>query len=379
MTVSRFALYFAPHPGTTWHRFGDSALSGEARRYGFHATLKAPFRLAAGARLEELVGHLEQLCGSIAAFDLPPLRVAWLDHFSALVPARADPRIDELAALCVREFERFRAPLTEEELERRRSVPLSSRQQTLLERWGYPFVLDEFRFHLSLTGRLAGRRFPPLPQMPTEPLAFDSICVFEEPAAGSRFRLAHRAQLAAQGRLLYVVGPSGAGKDSVLRWAQESLGPGAPVHFAQRAITRPRTNGDEAHRSLTREAFEAELAAGHFAMHWRANGCSYGVGNEIRQALARGLTVVVNGSRAHLPQAIADFPQLEVVHLVASEETLRRRLAARGRETAAQAMQRLARNAVLAIPGSVRCTEIRNESAIEVAGNAFLERLELRP
>src|SRR5690349_3183276 len=94
--TARFALYFAPHADSAWGRFGAAALIGDARRYGFHATLKAPFRLARGARLERLVTDLDAWCATRPQFTLPPLALARLDDFFALVPAAADPRIDEI-------------------------------------------------------------------------------------------------------------------------------------------------------------------------------------------------------------------------------------------------------------------------------------------
>lgn len=370
--TARYALYFTPCAGSPWARFGEAALLGEARRYGFHATLKAPFRLAAASRVDDVRSDLEALCASLAPFALPPLSVRRLDDFIALVPVRAEPRVDAIAAHCVVAFDRHRAPLDDAARARRRRRPLTPRQADYLERFGYPYVLDEFRFHLSLTGAPhAGAAA--VPDLPAEPLAFDAISLMEEPAPGAAFRVLERIRFGARGRLLYVVGPSGAGKDSVLAWAREHLPGGAPVVFAKRAITRAPRGEDN--RALSEEEFRAERAAGRFAMTWEAHGHRYGIGSEIRAWLAQGLTVVVSGSRAYLPHALADFPGLEVVHVTAAPEILRARIAARGREASAQLEQRLRRAGALRLPGAVRCTEIVNDAGIDAAGRALLERL----
>jgi ribose 1,5-bisphosphokinase len=365
VTAARHALYFAPRAGTPWARFGNEALTGDARRYGFHATLKAPFRLANGATLAELAAKLDALCRELEAFTLPRPCVALLEDFLALVPMHPDARLDAIAATCVTAFDRFRAPLDEREMARRRAVTLSTRQEALLARWGYPFVLEEFRFHMSLTGRLAGARAPQIPALPADPLWFDSICIFEEAAPGEQFRTVHRSPFATRGRLLYVVGPSGAGKDTLLSWVRKRLPDDAAVAFAHRVETR----------EVGAAQFEASLAAGRFAMHWRANGHAYGIGNEIHDWLARGRTVIVNGSRGYLPQALADFPRLEVVHVVAGAETLQRRLVTRGRESSSEIAGRLKRSPKLRLLPATRCTEIHNDADIGAAGRSFLALL----
>lgn len=372
--TARYALYFTPRAGTPWARFGHAALSGDARRYGFHATLKAPFRLARGARLADLQEQLDTYCSRLGPFPLAPLRIQRIDDFIALANERPEPRIDAIAAHAVMAFDRFRAPPDDAELAKRRARGLSARQEDYLMRWGYPYVLEEFRFHLSLTGASfsGGLAVPPLPDAP---LHFDAISLMEEPAPGAAFRLLERYPFAARGRLLYVVGPSGAGKDSVLAWVRENLPGRAPIVFARRTITRAPDPQGEAHRSVTREQFEAEHAAGAFAMSWEANGHRYGIDREIRTWLAQGLTVVVNGSRAHLPQALESFPALQVVHVTAPADTLRARLSARGREPTHEIAGRLERNRSLALPAAVECIEIVNDSALDVAGRRLLGRV----
>ena len=377
--TARFALYFAPRADGAWGRFGAAALSGEARRYGFHATLKAPFRLARGARLERLVADLDAWCATRARFTLPPLEVARLEDFFALVPASADARIDEIADACVTRFEPFRAPLNRVEIARRLRRPLSARQRELMLRWGYPHVFEQFRFHLSLTGPLRGGagagRAPRFPPLPAESLDFDAISLFEEPRPGAGFRLLHRSSLRAAGRLIYIAGPSGAGKDSVIGWAQQRLQAGAPVVFARRTITRAPDATGENHRAVTPAEFEELGARGAFAMAWTANGHRYGIGAEIRDWLAHGLTVVVSGSREYLPQALRDFPALEVVMVNAPGALIDERLQARGRETPAEISARVERGARFPVPSQLVTAEVMNDGDLARAGDELLQLL----
>jgi len=369
--TARYALYLAPAPASAWALFGAGWFAGEddflaqPRRYGFHATLKPPFRLAPGARLAALVADLERFCAARRAFVLPKLRAKRIADFLALVPEAADVRLDRLAADCVVHFERYRAPLDPLELVRRRRTPLTARQDALLERWGYPFVLDQFRCHFSLTGPLR-RAAPEAPPLPDEVMPVDAVSLFEEPSPGAEFRLVHRAPLSARGRLIYLAGPSGAGKDSLLAWLRARKLPG--VVFARRTITRPASAGSEQHAAVTPAQFERMLERGEFAMHWRSNGHAYGIGREILESLQQGDTVVINGSRAYLAQARALIPALEFVRITAPAEVLRPRLAARGREAPDEVEMRLARDP----GGAAACLEIVNDGPLERAAEALL-------
>jgi ribose 1,5-bisphosphokinase len=371
--TARYALYFAPLAPSAWPRFGESALVGDARRYGFHATLKAPFRLAFGTRAQDLVGELDAWCATRTACMMPPLQVARLDDFVALVPSSPEPRLDALAAECLLRFERFRAPLCADEMIRRLKKPLSERQYQLLQRWGYPYVLDEYRFHLSLTGALGGApapRFMP----PDEPLVFDGISLFCEPAPGAAFRAVHRSAFRSGGRLIYVAGPSGAGKDSVLNWAKRRLRAGAPVVFARRTITRAPEEHED-HLAATPEEFEARRARGEFAMHWDANGQRYGIGQEIRLWLAQGLTVVVSGSREYLPEALRQFPDMQIVHVTAHADVLKQRLIRRGRETPEAVQGRLRRAQRFSRLARIAAAQVVNDGDLDRAGREFLDYL----
>jgi ribose 1,5-bisphosphokinase len=372
-------LYYAPAPGSVWACFGASWLAREEawlrepRRYGFHATLKAPFRLRPGTRVDELIAALDAFARSEWAFSVPALRVSRLGGFFALTPVAPEPRLDRLAAECVKRFDRHRAPLSAEELDRRRRAPLTRRQEALLARWGYPHVLGEFRFHLSLTGAIAAvETFQP-PGLPEAPLAIDAVSLFEEPAPGAQFRELHRAPLARRGRLVYVVGASGSGKDSMIDWVREH-GP-ADVAIAQRTVTRPAQPGGEQHRGVDDAGFDELLERGEFALHWRANGSRYGIGREIDAWLSEGKTVVVNGSREHVPHARAAYPQLEVVHVTAPADVLRERLKARRRESHGQIEVRLRR----APPVDAAALRIENDAALEAAASRLLRFLGSAP
>jgi ribose 1,5-bisphosphokinase len=134
------------------------------------------------------------------------------------------------------------------------------------------------------------------------------------------------------GRLIYVMGPSGAGKDSVLRAARAQ----APdrLWFAHRYITRPAGDASENHVALSPAEFAARQLAGGFVLDWDSHGWRYGLGVEIADWLAGGASVVVNGSRGALQNALARFPDLLPVMITASEQTRSARLALRGRESA---------------------------------------------
>ncbi len=173
-------------------------------------------------------------------------------------------------------------------------------------------------------------------------------------------------------RLVYVMGASGAGKDSLLEYARHQLA-GRPVAFARRHITRPASAGGEDHVAVSPKEFGLMLEQGRFAMHWCANGLCYGVGNEIDAWMADGLLVVVNGSRGAYGDVLARYPDMLGVLVTASEAELRRRLTARGREDGEDVRARLERSRYLEAGlrewGEV--VELENEGSIEEAGEAL--------
>ncbi|MCI2399926.1 DUF1045 domain-containing protein [Aliiroseovarius subalbicans] len=172
----RYAVYALPEPGdlaerlTAWlgwdivtGTFVDqpqiagldvSGLTQTPRRYGAHATLKPPFRLAQGGSLQDLEAAVSQLSALLTPVSLPALKVAQVGRFLALVPASPSEHMAQLAARVVADLDAFRAALTPEELETRRKPGLTPGQDVLLQRWGYPFVREAFRFHITLTGSL---------------------------------------------------------------------------------------------------------------------------------------------------------------------------------------------------------------------------------
>jgi len=218
----RYAVYFAPDAESALWRFGCSILGYDARsgedvahpklqiadlhklteeprRYGFHATLKAPFELADGIDEEALVEAAERFARSQSAFVLPKLEAVAIGRFIALVPATPSPEINRLADAAVESFEPFRAPLDEADIVRRVPARLTERQRDYLMRYGYPFVLEEFRFHMTLTGTLPQPDVQPLLRalgglyaLVAQPLPIDAICLFRQEDRQARFRLWRR-------------------------------------------------------------------------------------------------------------------------------------------------------------------------------------------
>lgn len=184
LDTGRYAVYFFPEPDSHLARLGQEWLgrsvyepmAGSAvppedlppeidplywaeitqspRRYGFHATLKAPFRLAADQSQAALEDSLAVLAAGQRPFELPILRVTDLAGFVALCFLTPSPDMDALADRCVVDLDRFRDPLTQAERDKRRPDRLPSRLLAHLDRWGYPYVLDAFQFHMTLTHKL---------------------------------------------------------------------------------------------------------------------------------------------------------------------------------------------------------------------------------
>jgi putative phosphonate metabolism protein len=224
----RYAVYFAPNRASAWWKLGSEWLGRDARtgalltqpsisgvtadelraithaprRYGWHATLKAPFSLAPHSDVEALRATLRAECRKVQPFQLPTLRVGKVDDFLALVTEpdaieiQAQQALLNIAMNCVKALQPFAAPLSTSELERRRNAGLTPVQVAYLTQWGYPFVLDQFRFHISLTGSLkrtsqlaaaamldaARSRFESIPAA-----QFEGVTLFSEATAGSDF------------------------------------------------------------------------------------------------------------------------------------------------------------------------------------------------
>ncbi|RRH76634.1 DUF1045 domain-containing protein [Falsigemmobacter faecalis] len=219
--MKRYAVYYAPPPGAFASRaarwlgrdveagralphpeagFDVAALTGEPRRYGFHATLKPPFRLAGGQEVAGLHQALQDLAAELAPVTLAGLSLAQIGRFLALIPEGDTAALEGVAGEIVTRLEPFRAALTAAETARRRPETLSPRQRELLGQYGYPYVLEEFRFHMTLTDGTprAAEAVPFLrewfaPVLP-RPFEIAEICLFAEPQEGP-FELLHRYPL----------------------------------------------------------------------------------------------------------------------------------------------------------------------------------------
>ncbi|MDD2060816.1 phosphonate metabolism protein/1,5-bisphosphokinase (PRPP-forming) PhnN [Pseudomonas sp. GD03860] len=167
------------------------------------------------------------------------------------------------------------------------------------------------------------------------------------------------------GRLIYLMGPSGAGKDSLIDAARATL-LANQVQIAQRVITRSAEAKGEKALGVCAERFEQLCAEGAFALHWRANGLAYGIPVEIDTWLAKGHAVLVNGSRAHLANARERYPDLLAILLTVDRRVLRQRLLARGRESVEDIERRLARSQQLSLHDST-VHLLDNSTALEAA------------
>lgn len=178
----------------------------------------------------------------------------------------------------------------------------------------------------------------------------------------------------AEGKLFYIIGPSGSGKDSLMRYARERLASDPRVVFAHRYITRPVELHGENHVALTEAEFDARQAAGLFAMHWSSHGLRYGIGQEINFWLAKGCNVVMNGSREYLAEARRRYPALTAILVTVSPEILAARLRARGRETEDQISERIVRARQFMRPEG-RLEIIENDTELHVAGDRLVQLL----
>lgn len=221
--IARYAIYFTPpadspltKAAAAWlgrdaftnlpvQRPANASLSlGEiayhtaaARRYGFHATLKAPFRLAEGESEAALAQVLADFCAKTDPVVIPRLGIGEIDGFFALVLETSSPALSRLAGDVVAAFERFRAPSTEAEIERRNPDSLDAAGLRNLCRWGYPYVFDQFRFHMTLTGRVAAHEAKKVASALQEhfsaalpsPISIASLALFVEPEPGAPFQI----------------------------------------------------------------------------------------------------------------------------------------------------------------------------------------------
>jgi putative phosphonate metabolism protein len=187
-----------PHTEVSGLALGELAnFTASPRRYGFHATLKAPFGLAEGMTEAELMRMAEEFTASVEPVTIPKTEIARLGGFFAIVPAVANSELNDLAACVVAVFDKARAPLTGKEFERREADRLSTSQLRNLQNWGYPYVFDDFRFHMTLTGHVEPADRPRLQAalethfnpLLEEPLVIDQLALFVERETGAPFEV----------------------------------------------------------------------------------------------------------------------------------------------------------------------------------------------
>ena len=224
----RYAIYYMPPTGSLLWSFGSHILGYDAarsidvpfpetatglpwmqwtsdpRRYGFHATLKAPFYLTEGAGEADLIDIARQFASRRTTFEEPALQLTATSGFLGLTLKRESVRLSQLADDAVREFDVLRAPLTQADRARNRMRPLSPRQVQHLEHWGYPYVLEDFTFHMTLSNSLPAMELSQMRPLVAklyleiaEPLLVDAIAVFKQPTPASRFHLLERIRLGA--------------------------------------------------------------------------------------------------------------------------------------------------------------------------------------
>jgi len=223
----RYAIYYAPDVDDPLWRFGCHCIGYDAetgancplpqslaisqddwrswtqepRRYGFHATLKAPFHLAEGTAEADLIECLGEFSVARKAFHLQDMDVRAIGNFVALTPLNPDAQLQDLARDCVTHFDRFRAPLSESDMARRLASPLTPRQKELLQAWGYPYGMEQFRFHMTLTSSLPdlaratmvaelGQRYRD--EVGRTDLLIDGFALFRQGTRDSRFRIIQR-------------------------------------------------------------------------------------------------------------------------------------------------------------------------------------------
>ncbi|WP_027552193.1 DUF1045 domain-containing protein [Bradyrhizobium sp. Cp5.3] len=219
----RYAIYYAADADSALSRFGAELLgydahsgnelpfpedarrvapdwrdvSADPRKYGFHGTLKAPMALAPGKTEAELAAACATFAAKVRAIPVIRPVVDSISGFIAVIPAEPVDALQQLAADCARDFDAFRVALTADDRARRKPEKLSERQRDYLDRWGYPYVMEEFRFHMTLTGRLEAERRGPIQEMlrsrfaalNLDTLAIDRLALFKQDDATARFRI----------------------------------------------------------------------------------------------------------------------------------------------------------------------------------------------
>jgi putative phosphonate metabolism protein len=233
MAFPRYAIYFTPPPSSPLARFGAGILgydcferadvphleaagfngktfariTADPRKYGFHATLVAPFHVERATEAD-LLAAMGEFAQQNLPVDIGPLAVDSIGAFIALKPETKVPKVDKLAASLVECFDPYRASLSEADRVRRMTAHLSSRQRELLGRWGYPFVFDQFRFHMTLTNALQAAELPAVKSALAElynglsrnHVELDALSLMRQDGAEERFYLVARKGLKGKAR-----------------------------------------------------------------------------------------------------------------------------------------------------------------------------------
>ena len=225
----RYAVYFVPAADSELYRFGSAVLqydchtgamvlppaglrdqadewrkaTEEPRRYGFHATLKAPFYLAPTCREAQLISAVQSFAAIGRTIATIQPVVTMLSGFAAIVPEHPNPALNALAADCTTIFDAFRAPMTAQERARRLASGLNPSQVANLDRWGYPYLFADFRFHMTLTGKIEIERREPAVALLRKlferscvgPITIDRLALTKQDSPSSAFRVLSTATL----------------------------------------------------------------------------------------------------------------------------------------------------------------------------------------
>jgi phosphonate metabolism protein PhnN/1,5-bisphosphokinase (PRPP-forming) len=422
--MMRYALYFAPPTDSPWwsagcrwlgrdavigtnfsHRQMPGAqrlilakLTSDARRYGFHATLKAPFRLSDGFT----ESHLLKMAAAFSAIQRPivleDMQIGMMGNFLALRPDTSDNEIRALAMRCVNYFDTLRAAPTEAELKKRRAAKLTERQEELLQCWGYPYTEEEYHFHITLTDALsvvssdtvdairkaAGDHF--IKAKAAAPLVIDALTIFREEQSGAPFRVWRRfpflarpsvSNLPINGCMFFVVGADDGYQDRLLQWVKQRIPTNADMVFARRTLTGASSNSD-VYESIDETSFWQLATTAHFAILWQADRRCYGIRKGILADLKAGRDVVVNGTREYVPRLLKLFPNAQVVWLGATEKNERDKLDLDRHERNAMLLDRLERSIRFDASAALQVIHVDDNGPVESVGARMLEILSKR-
>ena len=220
MNFSRYAIYYIPdlplfQIGSDWLGWNsitgqETTLSADHRRitdrprkYGFHATVKPPFSLASNSTQGDLQDAFQTFCATVSPETGGTLKISRLGRFLAMTQDVQSNEVTELAASTVSHFDKFRAPLSDQDIAKRRQRRLTPQQDALMLRWGYPYVMQEFKFHMTLTGPLAPNEIDAIEhdantrfqEFIGQPLKIASLALLGEDSDSGRFHVVDKLSL----------------------------------------------------------------------------------------------------------------------------------------------------------------------------------------